>query len=127
VKALPLPSNDLEYEVLSSLWELGTGSVRELHDQLGQRERRALTTTAKAVERLCKKGLIERHLSGTYRPLVTREQVEGARANKGMSKLFGAVPHPPVAALVDPDDPVDSKLVADLERVIARRRGKDGA
>jgi predicted transcriptional regulator len=127
VKDVPLPSNDLEYDVLCSLWELGMGSVREVHDQVGQRERRGLTTTAKAVERLCKKGLVERHLSGMYRPLVTREQVERARANKGMSKLFGAAPHAPVAALVDPDDPVDSKLVDDLERVIARRRRKDGA
>lgn len=127
MKDVPLPSNDLEYDVLCSLWELGMGSVREVHDQVGQRERRGLTTTAKAVERLCKKGLVERHLSGMYRPLVTREQVERARANKGMSKLFGAAPHAPVAALVDPDDPVDSKLVDDLERVIARRRRKDGA
>lgn len=127
MKHFPLPSNDLEYEVLAKLWELGTGSVRDLHDQLGQRERRALATTAKTVERLWKKGLIERHLGDSYRPLVTREQVEGARTRKGSGKLFGSAPHAPVAALVDPDDPVDSKLVDDLERLIARRRWKDGA
>ena len=122
-----LPSNDLEYEVLAKLWELGMGSIRDLHDQLGQRERRGLTTTVRAVERLCKKGLIERHPSGVFRPRVTREQVESARTRKGMSKLLGAAPHAPVAALVDPDDPVDSRLVDDLERLIARRRWKDGA
>lgn len=124
------PSDDLEYSVLEKLWEMGTGSVRELHDQLGQRERRALTMTAKAVERLRKKGLIERHHSGdlfVYRPKVAREDVATARARRPL-RLFGAVPHAPVAALVDADDTVDPKLVDKLERLIsARRRWKDGA
>jgi predicted transcriptional regulator len=127
VKHLPLPSNDLEYEVLAKLWELGTASIRDLHGQLGQRERRALATTAKAVDRLCKKGLVERELNGSYRALVSSQEIEGARARKGPGKIFGAAPHAPIAALVDPDDPVDPKLVDDLERLIARRRWKDGA
>lgn len=125
-----LPSDDLEYDVLDRLWELGTGSVRELHDQLGQRERRALATTAKAVERLSRKGLIERQRSGdlfTYRPRVSRKEVEDARAHKAASRLLGDAPHAPLAALVDPDDDVDPKVVDKLERLVsARRRWKDG-
>jgi predicted transcriptional regulator len=126
-----LPSDDLEYDVLAKLWELGAGSVRNLHDQLVQREGLAYWTTAKVVERLREKGLIERHLSGylyIYRPLVAREEVEGARARKAVSRLFGAAPHAAVAALVDAVDAVDPKLLDELERlVIARRRSKDGA
>jgi predicted transcriptional regulator len=127
-----LPSDDLEYDVLAKLWERGSGSVRELHDQLAQqREGLAYATTAKVVERLREKGLIERHLSGylfIYRPRVAREEVEGARARKAVSRLFGAAPHAAVAALVDAVDAVDPKLLDELERlVIARRRSKDGA
>jgi len=125
------PSDDLEQAVLAKLWELGAGSVRELHEQLGQRERRGLATTIKVVERLRKKSLIERHMSGDtsiYRPRVSREEVEGARPRKGMSGLFGAAPHAPVAALVDDAEDVDPKLVDKLERLVsARRRWKDGA
>lgn len=127
MKQLSLPSDELEYEVLARLWEFGAGSVRDVHDQLGQRERRTLTTTARALERLCKKGLVERHPNGSYRPLVAREEIECARTRKGLSKLFGAAPHAPVAALVDPDDTVDPKVVDELERLVARRRWKDGA
>jgi predicted transcriptional regulator len=128
MKQFRLPSDELEYDVLARLWELGMGSVRDLHEQLGQRERRALTMTATAVERLRKKGLIERQQSGLYRPLVSREEVEVARARKGANKLLGAAPHAPIAALVDPADAVDPKLVDQLERwVSARRRWKDGA
>jgi predicted transcriptional regulator len=127
VKSFSPPTDDLERAILAKLWELGAGSVRDLHDQLGQRERRALATTTKIVERLRKKGLIERQLNGDlsiYRPLVTLEEVETTRPSK--AKLFGAAPHAPVAALVDEAEAVDPKLVDKLERLVsARRRWKD--
>ena len=49
-----------EYDILAKLWELGVGSVRELHEQLGERDGLVYTTTAKVVDRLREKGLIER-------------------------------------------------------------------
>jgi BlaI family transcriptional regulator, penicillinase repressor len=131
MKQFRLPSDDLEYDILAKLWELGVGSVRELHELLGQREGLVYTTTAKVVDRLREKGLIERQPRGRafiYRPRVAREDVESARARKAVSRLFGAAPHAAVAALVDAVDAVDPKLLDELERiVIARRRSKDGA
>ena len=131
MKQFRLPSDDLEYDILTKLWELGVGSVRELHEQLGQRGGLVYTTTAKVVDRLREKGLIERRPHGRafiYRPRVAREDVESARARKAVSRLFGAAPHAAVAALVDAVDAVDPKLLDELERVvIARRRSKDGA
>jgi predicted transcriptional regulator len=131
MKPFRLPSDDLEYDILAKLWELGVGSVRELHEQLGEREGLVYTTTAKVVDRLREKGLIERQPRGRafiYRPRVAREEVEGARARKAVSRLFGTAPHAAVAALVDAVDAVDPKLLDELERlVIARRRSKDGA
>lgn len=129
MKQFRLPSEELEYDVLSKLWELGNASVRELHDRLDQ-ERLAYATTAKVVDRLREKGLIERYLRGylfIYRPRVSPEEVEGARARKAVSKLFGCAPHATVAALVDAVDAVDPRLLDELERqVIARRKSKDG-
>src|SRR3984893_13000922 len=128
MKQFRLPSDDLEYDILAKLWELGVGSVRELHEQLGQRDGLVYTTTAKVVDRLREKGLIERQPRGPafiYRPRVPREGVESARARKAVSRLFGAAPHAAVAALVDAVDAVDPKLLDELERiVIARRRSK---
>ena len=132
MKPFRLPSDDLEYDILAKLWELGVGSVRELHEQLGQREGLVYTTTAKVVDRLREKGLIERQPRGRafiYRPRVAREEVENARARRAVSRLFGAspAPHAAVAALVDAVDAVDPKLLDELERiVVARRRSKDG-
>jgi predicted transcriptional regulator len=133
MKKFRLPSDDLEYDILARLWEVGVGSVRELHEQLGERDGLVYTTTAKVVDRLREKGLIERQPRGRafiYRPRVAREEVENARARKAVNRLFGAAPapHAAVAALVDAVDAVDPKLLDELERiVIARRRSKDGA
>ena len=132
MKHFRLPSDDLEYDILARLWEVGVGSVRELHEHLGEREGLVYTTTAKVVDRLREKGLIERQPRGRafiYRPRVAREEVENARARRAVSRLFGAspAPHAAVAALVDAVDAVDPKLLDELERiVVARRRSKDG-
>jgi predicted transcriptional regulator len=131
MKQFRLPADDLEYAVLAKLWELGVASVRERHEQLGQRERLVYTTTAKVVDRLREKGLIQRQRDGRafiYRPRVAREEVESARARNAVSRLFGAAPHAAVAALVEAVDAVDPGLLDELERVVAaRRRSKDGA
>jgi predicted transcriptional regulator len=132
MKHFRLPSDDLEYDILARLWEVGVGSVRELHEHLGERDGLVYTTTAKVVDRLREKGLIERQPRGRafiYRPRVAREEVENARARRAVSRLFGAspAPHAAVAALVDAVDAVDPKLLDELERiVVARRRSKDG-
>ena len=133
MKKFRLPSDDLEYDILARLWEVGVGSVRELHEHLGERDGLVYTTTAKVVDRLREKGLIERQPRGRafiYRPRVAREEVENARARKAVNRLFGAAPapHAAVAALVDAVDAIDPKLLDELERIVlARRRSKDGA
>lgn len=126
-----LPADDLEYAVLAELWQLGAGSVRDLHDRLGARQGLVYTTTAKVVDRLREKGLIQRQRKGNafvYRARVAREDVERARARNAVTRLLGAAPRAAVAALVQAVDDVDPTLLEELERaVLARRRAKDGA
>ena len=124
-----LPADELEYAVLTKLWELGTASVRELHDQMGEPSR-VYTTTAKVIDRLRGKGLIQRQRSGkafVYRPKVARPAVESARAQQAVNRLLGATPHAAVAALVEAVDTFDPRLLDELERAVnARRRSKRG-
>lgn len=126
-----LPADDLEYAVLAELWQLGEASVRELHDRLGAKQGLVYTTTAKVVDRLRQKSLIQRRRRGNafvYHPRVAREEVERARARNAVTRLLGATPRAAVAALVEAVDAVDPALLEELERaVLARRRAKDGA
>lgn len=126
-----LPADELEYAVLAELWQLGAASVRELHDRLGARQGLVYTTTAKVVDRLRDKGLIQRQRKGNafvYRSRVARDEVERARARNAVTRLLGATPRAAVAALVEAVDDVDPALLDELERaVLARRRSRDGA
>lgn len=125
-----LPADDLEYSVLAKLWELGTASVRELHEELGAPQGLVYTTTAKVVDRLRDKGLIQRQRRGAafvYQPRVAREEVERARARNALARLLGATPRAAVAALVEAVDDIDPQLLTELERAVAaHRRSKDG-
>jgi predicted transcriptional regulator len=126
-----LPADDLEYAVLAELWQLGTASVRELHDRLGARQGLVYTTTAKVIDRLRQKGLIERQRNGQaflYRPRAAREDVERARARSAVTRLLGSTPRAAVAALVEAVDSVEPGLLDELERAVAaRRRSRNGA
>ncbi|HEY7889864.1 MAG TPA: BlaI/MecI/CopY family transcriptional regulator [Steroidobacteraceae bacterium] len=126
-----LPADDLEYAVLTELWQLGAASVRELHDRLGAKQGLVYTTTAKVVDRLREKGLVQRQRRGNafvYRSRVAREEVERARARNAVTRLLGTTPRAAVAALVEAVADVDPALLEELERaVLARRRTKDGA
>jgi predicted transcriptional regulator len=126
-----LPGDELEYLVLTKLWELGTASVRDVHGQLHKPRALVYTTIAKVIDRLRGKGLIQRERHGkafVYRARIAREKVERARAQDAVSRLLGPTPRAAVAALVDAVDAVDPKLLDELKRAVAvHRRSKRGA
>ena len=130
MKHFRLPADDLEYSVLGALWDLGTASVRELHERLGAPQGLVYTTTAKVVDRLREKGLVQRQRKGAafeYRPKVARETVERARARNALARLLGTTPRSAAAALVEAVEELDPLLLEELERAVAaRRRHPDG-
>ena len=124
------PCGRMEYAVLAKLWELGAASVRKLHEHLGEPAARVYTTTAKVIDRLRGRGLIQRQRRGkafVYRARVARPEVDSARAKQAVSRLLGATTRAAVAALVDAVDAFDPQLLDELERAVnARRRSKRG-
>jgi predicted transcriptional regulator len=130
MRTFQLPADELEYVVLTKLWELGSASVRDVHGHFERPGGLVYTTIAKVIDRLHGKGLIQRERHGKafrYRAKVAREDVERARAQVAVSRLLGPAPRAAVAALVDAVDAVDPKLLDELERAVAaRRRAKRG-
>lgn len=120
-----LPADDLEYSVLNLLWQLGTASVRDLHEKLGAPAGRVYTTTAKVVDRLREKGLVERRREPggfIYCAAVKRQDVERARARQLMTRFLSGAPHAAVAALVDAVSEIDSSLLDEIEQAIQSKR-----
>src|SRR5690348_10857062 len=119
-----LPGGDLEYAVLSKLWELGSASAREIHERVGGPGKLVYTTTAKVLDRLHAKRLVSRERKGkafVYRPHIARSTVEEARARAFLTRLLGPAPRSAAAALVDAAESLDPKLLDELAEAIAAR------
>jgi len=125
-----LPGGDLEYAVLSKLWELGSASAREIHIQVGAPTGLVYTTTAKVLDRLHAKRLVASQRKGMAfinRARVARAVVDTARARAFLTRLLGPAPRSAMATLLDAVESLDPKLLDELERAVAaRRRSRHG-
>lgn len=54
----------LELECMNTLWPLGEATVREIRDGLAPRRARAYTTIMTIMDRLARKGVVERRKAG---------------------------------------------------------------
>jgi predicted transcriptional regulator len=124
-----MPGGDLEYAVLAALWDLGTASVREIHQRVGQADGLVYTTIAKVVDRLHAKRLVRRERVGrsfVYRPALERDVVDRFRVKAAVDHLLGDEPRPAIATLVEAVETIDPQLLDDLAREVRRRRARRG-
>jgi predicted transcriptional regulator len=67
----------LELDCMNTLWPMGEGTVREIRDGLAIRRPRAYTTIMTIMDRLARKGVVERrkvNRAYVYRPNLSAEQ-----------------------------------------------------
>lgn len=82
---------DSELEILQVLWDKGTASVRDVHEQLVQHRDIGYTTTLKLMQIMFEKGLLTRDDSARthiYRPALTQEKAQKHLVHKMIDTLF---------------------------------------
>ena len=96
--------SEAEQEVLKTLWELGSGTVREVHEALArQGRRRAYTTVLTFLGRLETKGYAASNKTGlahVFRPTVSREGLLAQRLTRLVDDVCEGTATPLVQALV---------------------------
>lgn len=118
---------DVELEFMIALWDIGSGSVRDIMAALDEQKPRAYTSVATVMKILDEKGFVtsarkERAL--VYTPSVAKRDYEG-RSLKNLSKtLFGGTPTALVARLVDNEDLTD-EMIQEIKEIIETRIRKD--
>lgn len=116
----------LEREVLESVWQIGEASVRDVHVRFG--ERVAYTTLMTTLDRLFKKGLLERRKEGRaffYRQSVSRRDLERGIAAGVIDGLLGRreeTAEPVLACIVDAVSERDRALLDELERLVQEKK-----
>jgi BlaI family penicillinase repressor len=82
----------LELDCMNMLWPMGEGTVREIRDALATRRPRAYTTIMTIMDRLARKGIVERHKTGRayiYKPNLTAEDARGHALAQVIESFFG--------------------------------------
>lgn len=110
-----------ELEVMQALWSIGSGSVREIQEQLPAKRRPAYTTVQTIVRRLEEKGAVRRSKkvgnAFIFEPAVTRKSTH-QRLITELLELFGGSARPLMAHLAE-----TGKLTLDdlreLERMLS--------
>ena len=116
----------LEEDVMDVVWRLGAGNVR---DVVRHMERNlAYTTIMTTLDRLYKKGLLDRELTDrafVYSAKVTREEWDRRRAGEMMAGCLQGPEesqHLLLSCLVDAVGTHDAMLLDELERKIRNKR-----
>ena len=96
----------LELDCLNTLWPMGQGTVREIRDRLAARLPRAYTTIMTIMDRLTRKGIVERKKSGrayVYHANLTAEEARAQALGHVIDKFFGGSKDALVAQLTGPN------------------------
>ncbi len=113
----------LERQVMEEVWRRGDANVRDVHAAFG--ERAAYTTLMTTLDRLYKKGLLERRKEGRaflYGPRVSREEFEKGMAKDMIDGLLGRSAEPVLACIVEAVSERDRDLLDELDRLIKKKR-----
>ncbi len=115
----------LEDELLRVLWTRGDATVRELIDDSAVDG--AYTTIMTTLDRLYKKGLLERSPEGRafrYRPKQSEAELNQNLVAAGLKELLASsVEHrAPISFLVDTISEHDAALLEELQQAVARKR-----
>jgi predicted transcriptional regulator len=111
----------LEERVLDLLWRVrGERSVRDVRDELG--DGLAYTTVMTTLDRLYKKGLLERRREGRayrYATRTSREALAAGGLQRWLARLLSGAPaRPLLASFVDAVGEHDRALLSELERLV---------
>jgi predicted transcriptional regulator len=115
----------LESEVMERIWARGEISVRELHLELAARL--AYTTVMTTLDRLYKKGILQRRKVGKafyYAPAMTQEDYHRTLTQHlvGMVLEDGADKNIVLSSFVNAVSEADLKLLDDLDQLLKAKR-----
>src|SRR4051794_13296009 len=116
-----------ELDVLKALWELGSGSVREVHRRMCPGGELAFNTVQTLLRIMDEKGLVRHRAEGrtfVYEPTYSRDRV----TSRLLHQVFDGALDQVVLSLLQAKDASEEELRG-LERLIAearRRKGEKG-
>lgn len=119
-----VPLGELETVVMEHVWATGRADVKEAHQSIGVRRGITLNTVQSTMERLWRKGLLDRVKEShayVYSARVTREELGGRIIREVVSGIMGGATGPMLSAFVDLAARAGDEDLRRLEHLIAER------
>jgi BlaI family transcriptional regulator, penicillinase repressor len=118
----------LELRVLEALWRRGGEvAVRDIKPEFPGA---AYTTLMTTMDRLHRKGVLERRKNGRafiYTPVSSREELESGLVARALTPLLqGGAAQPILSFFVDEISRQDDRLLDELERLVREKRRQQG-
>ncbi len=111
---------DAELEIMHVVWEMGSGTVRQVHEHLNQRRTLAYTTVMTMMGILEEKGHLTRIKQGRaylYQPVRPKSQVIAGMVDDFVGKVFEGSARPLVLSLIK-DRKLSKKDIEEIARLI---------
>lgn len=115
---------DLESAVLEHVWTKGRVDVKAAYQAIGVPRDITLNTVQSTLERLFRKGLLDREKEShayVYSARVTREELGGRLLQDVLSSVLGGDARPMLAAFVDLAERAGEDELQRLEALVAAR------
>jgi predicted transcriptional regulator len=80
-----------ELAILGILWELGSGTVRQVHEAMNEDSATGYTTTLKLMQIMTEKGLLDRddsQFKHVYRPAISEEKTQNQLVGDLLDRVF---------------------------------------
>ncbi len=121
----PSPFGELEEKVMDILWNKGNATVKEINEELSKKgEKYAYTTIMTILDRLYKKGILDRKKEGKgyrYTPKLSREEFEEMVTEKVISEIVKANPSTAVAAFGGVIEELSEEEIKKLKEIIDKK------
>ena len=112
-----------ELEIMHALWDIGSGSVREIQENLPEKKRPAYTTVQTIIRRLEEKGAVRKLKkignAFIFEPVVTRKSAH-SRLITELLELFGGSARPLMAHLAEAGK-LSLEDVRELENILSQQ------
>ena len=121
------PLTRLELEIMEVLWELESGTVQQVLDQMPPTQRLAYTTVQTMLTVLYRKGKVTRTLKGKayeYAPALSRKKATHAAVRETLNRFFGGSAESLVMSLVE-NRQISAGKLAKLTRLIEETEAKE--
>jgi predicted transcriptional regulator len=100
---------------MKTLWPVGEATVREIRERLAPRLPRAYTTIMTIMDRLARKGVVERHKTGrayVYRPVLGAEDARAQALRQVIENFFEGSKEALLAQLGNPTESRSSAVAS---------------